>query len=111
MIIELNFIKTVLIYKTDNGYLPKIEHQNAIDYGFSSNSSVNVSSIEYVYDDKANVIKKTEDNYITEYVYDSNNNVKESNTTSLIINEGKFYCDVNFTSIFESDVRIFRIPS
>lgn len=37
-------------------------------------------------------------------VYDSNNNAKESNTSSLIIDEDKFYCDVNFTSIFESDV-------
>lgn len=46
-LIECISEKTVLIYNTDNGYLPKIEHQNAIDYGFSSNSSVNVSSIEY----------------------------------------------------------------
>lgn len=42
-------------------------------------------------------------------IYDSNNNVKESNTTSLIINENEneYYCDVNFTSIFESDVSYY----
>ncbi len=40
--------KTILVYNTDNGYLPKLEHKNAIDYGFSSSSSVTVSSIEYL---------------------------------------------------------------
>ncbi len=40
--------KTVLVYNTDNGYLPKLEHKNAIDYGFCPNSSVTVSSIEYL---------------------------------------------------------------
>ena len=39
--------KTILIYNTDNGYLPHIEHPNAIDYGFCSASSVSVSSINY----------------------------------------------------------------
>lgn len=47
---------TILIYNTDNGYLPKLEHKNAIDYGFSPNSSVTVSSIEYFPDSKAFVM-------------------------------------------------------
>lgn len=47
---------TILIYNTDNGYLPKLEHKNAIDYGFSPNSSVTVSSIEYFSDSKAFVM-------------------------------------------------------
>lgn len=38
---------TILIYNTDNGFLPKIEHPKAIDYGFSQNSSVTISSIKY----------------------------------------------------------------
>jgi len=38
---------TILIYNTDNGYLPKLEHPNAIDYGFSASSTVGISSIEY----------------------------------------------------------------
>ena len=48
--------KTTLIYNTDNGYLPKLEHENAIDYGFSSNSSVTVSSIEYSPDFKSFIL-------------------------------------------------------
>lgn len=38
---------TVLIYNTDNGYLPKLTHPNAIDYGFSKNSTVTISSVKY----------------------------------------------------------------
>ncbi len=38
---------TILIYNTDNGYLPKLEHPNAIDYGFSPMSTVGISSVEY----------------------------------------------------------------
>ncbi len=45
--------KTILIYNTDNGYLPKLEHPNAIDYGFSQDSSVTVSSINYFSDTKS----------------------------------------------------------
>lgn len=48
--------KTILIYNTDNGYLPKLEHKNAIDYGFSSNSSVSVSSIEYLPNTKSFIL-------------------------------------------------------
>lgn len=48
--------KTILIYNTDNGYLPKIEHQNAIDYGFSATSRVTVSSIDYSCQKKSFVI-------------------------------------------------------
>ncbi len=39
--------KTILIYNTDNGYLPALTHPNAIDYGFDRNSAVTVSSISY----------------------------------------------------------------
>ena len=39
---------TILIYNTDNGYLPKLEHPNAIDYGFSPTSTVGISSVEYL---------------------------------------------------------------
>ncbi len=38
---------TILIYNTDNGYLPHIEHPNAIDYGFCSDSTVSISSVDY----------------------------------------------------------------
>ena len=38
---------TILIYNTDNNYLPKLEHPNAIDYGFSQESTVSISSVEY----------------------------------------------------------------
>lgn len=55
-LIECISEKTILIYNTDNGYLPKIEHENAIDYGFSSNSSVTVSSIEYLADYKSFIL-------------------------------------------------------
>ena len=48
--------RTTLIYNTDNGYLPKLDHENAIDYGFSSNSSVTVSSIEYFKDSKSFIL-------------------------------------------------------
>ncbi len=48
--------KTILIYNTDNGHLPKLEHDNAIDYGFSPDSSVTVSSIEYFLDYKAFIL-------------------------------------------------------
>ena len=47
---------TTLIYNTDNGYLPKLEHENAIDYGFSQNSSITVSSIEYYKDLKSFIL-------------------------------------------------------
>lgn len=39
--------KTLLIYNTDNGYLPALNHPNAIDYGFGRNSAVTISSIGY----------------------------------------------------------------
>ena len=55
-LIECVSEKTILIYNTDNGYLPKIEHENAIDYGFSSDSSVTVSSIEYIADYKSFIL-------------------------------------------------------
>ncbi len=48
--------KTILVYNTDNGYLPKLEHQNAIDYGFSTTSSVTVSSIDYSNEEKSFVL-------------------------------------------------------
>lgn len=38
---------TILIYNTDNGYLPNLEHPQAIDYGISPDSSVSVSSVNY----------------------------------------------------------------
>lgn len=62
-----------------------------------------------IFSKKLRVVFPKDDRYnttatINYTVSDSNNNVKESNTTSLIINEDKYYCDVNFTSIFESDV-------
>lgn len=47
---------TILLYNTDNGYLPRLEHKNAVDYGFSPDSSVTVSSIEYFPDSKAFVL-------------------------------------------------------
>lgn len=40
--------KTILIYNTDNGYLPKLEHKNAIDFGLSSDSGITVSSTEFL---------------------------------------------------------------
>ena len=46
---------TVLIYNTDSGYLPYIDHPNAIDYGFGINSCVGISSISYS-DNKISVI-------------------------------------------------------
>lgn len=55
-LIECVSNKTILVYNTDNGYLPKIEHENAIDYGFSSDSSVTVSSIEYLSDYKSFIL-------------------------------------------------------
>ena len=55
-LIECVSDKTILIYNTDNGYLPKLEHQNAIDYGFSSSSSVTVSSIDYSNEKKSFVL-------------------------------------------------------
>lgn len=55
-LIECISDKTILIYNTDNGYLPKIEHKNAIDYGYSSDSSVTVSSIEYLADYKSFIL-------------------------------------------------------
>ena len=41
---------TYLIYNTDYGYLPMIEHPKAIDYGLYPNSTVSFSSIEYNFD-------------------------------------------------------------
>lgn len=55
-LIECISDKTILIYNTDNGYLPKLEHPNAIDYGFSQNSSVTVSSINYFPDTKSFIL-------------------------------------------------------
>ena len=40
--------KTILIYNTDNGCLPKLEHKNAIDFGLSSDSGITVSSTEFL---------------------------------------------------------------
>lgn len=55
-LIECVSEKTTLIYNTDNGYLPKLDHENAIDYGFSTDSSVTVSSIEYFQDSKSFIL-------------------------------------------------------
>lgn len=55
-LIECISEKTILIYNTDNGYLPKLDHPNAIDYGFSQNSSVTVSSINYFPDAKSFIL-------------------------------------------------------
>lgn len=55
-LIECVSNKTILIYNTDNGYLPKLDHQNAIDYGFSTTSSVTVSSIDYSNEKKSFVL-------------------------------------------------------
>ncbi len=55
-LIECVSDKTILIYNTDNGYLPKLEHQNAIDYGFSTTSSVTVSSIDYSNEEKSFIL-------------------------------------------------------
>ncbi len=51
-IVTLDLIKciterTMLIYNTDNGYLPALSHPNAIDYGFDPNSAVTISSVGY----------------------------------------------------------------
>lgn len=55
-LIECVSDKTILIYNTDNGYLPKLDHPNAIDYGLSQNSSVTVSSIKYCFDTKSFIL-------------------------------------------------------
>ncbi len=47
---------TIVIYNIDNGYLPKLDHPNAIDYGLSQNSSVTVSSIKYYSDRKSFIL-------------------------------------------------------
>lgn len=41
---------TIVIYNTDNGYLPYLDHPNAIDYGLNSSSAVSVSSVNYFFD-------------------------------------------------------------
>lgn len=46
-LIECMSERTILIYNTDNGFLPHINHPNAIDYGYSSTSSVTISSVNY----------------------------------------------------------------
>lgn len=51
--LDINIIKcignkTVLIYNTDNDFLPRIEHPNAIDYGLCAKSSVSISSVSYL---------------------------------------------------------------
>lgn len=51
--LDINLFKcignqTVLIYNTDNDFLPHIEHPNAIDYGLCTNSSISISSVSYL---------------------------------------------------------------
>lgn len=54
---------TILIYNTDNGYLPKLEHPNAIDYGFSQTSTVSISSIEYLGSSSYSFIISVQENF------------------------------------------------
>ena len=55
-LVECVTSKTILVYNTDNGYLPKLDHEKAIDYGFCCNSGVTVSSIEYYKDSKSFIL-------------------------------------------------------
>ena len=46
-LVECMSEKTILIYNTDNGFLPHINHPNAIDYGYNPTSSVTISSVNH----------------------------------------------------------------
>lgn len=85
---------TILIYNTDNGYLPKIEHPNAIDYGFSPKSTVSVSSVKYDSGMSCSFIVSVQDNFrclsgksypIGEILISCNSDIKLENRLPAVI--------------------------